>query len=147
MVRREDLIPGETKRIISWDDVKRDFSGRKFFSNIHIMRIRNCTRGTYTYTFKKPSSICRRQFFYSINIEERSFSSFSIFNCRRIPIFVSLFVSNLHRYIGSTMYNNNSGNNDNNNIDLQFMLHGMEYKLLIITGKEYLLTEAAVSYT
>lgn len=45
------------------------------------------------------------------------------------------------------MYNNNSGNNDNNNIDLQFMLHGMEYKLLIITGKEYLLTEAAVSYT
>lgn len=27
MVRREDLIPGETKRIISWDDVKRDFSG------------------------------------------------------------------------------------------------------------------------
>lgn len=86
-------------------------------------------------------------FFYSINVEERSFSSFSIFNCRRIPIFVSLFVSNLHRYIGSTMYNNNSGNNDNNNIDLQFMLHGMEYKLLIITGKEYLLTEAAVSYT
>lgn len=34
MVRREDLIPGETKRIISWDDVKRDFSGFEFFPNI-----------------------------------------------------------------------------------------------------------------
>lgn len=38
MVRREDLIPGrewggrETKRIISWDDVKRDFEWSNFFS-------------------------------------------------------------------------------------------------------------------
>ena len=81
MVRREDLIPGETKRIISWDDVKRDFSGRKIFFPIYIMRIRNVIRVCKKRILECAEGILFFSFFYSLNDTRNgaSFSSFSYF--------------------------------------------------------------------